>query len=105
MISGLRGALSFTTAGTSNTASLPPVRATWMIIRPAGTTSPGSAPTRVIVPGASATSRVYESRFCASDTCARADSTFDSALRRLASNWSKAALEMKRCASSSFCRM
>ncbi len=58
VISGLRGALSFTTDGTSNTASLPPVRAIWMIMRPAGTTSPGSAPTRVIVPGASAVSRV-----------------------------------------------
>ena len=50
-----RQAASMTRAGTSKTASRPPWRASWTIMRPAATTSPGSAPRAVTVPGPSAT--------------------------------------------------
>jgi hypothetical protein len=47
-------AASLIRPGTSNTASRPPWRATRTIIWPAATTSPGSAPTAVTTPSASA---------------------------------------------------
>ncbi len=58
VISAFGGAASLMRAGTSNTASRPPSRATWTIMRPAPTTSPGSAPCAVTTPDTSETSRV-----------------------------------------------
>ncbi len=75
-----RGAASLTRAGTSNTASRPPSRATWTIMRPAPTTSPGSAPLRRHHAGHARTpaacSRAGSARGV---TCDCADSTCDSA--------------------------
>ena len=57
-ILGFSGAEFLICAGTSNTASRAPSRATWMIIRPADTTSPGSAPRAVTTPATLDTRRV-----------------------------------------------
>ena len=53
VITGSLGADRNSWAGTSNTASRPSLRATRMIICPACTTSPGSAPVATTVPPAS----------------------------------------------------
>jgi len=58
VINGSLGAERNSCAGTSNTASRPSLRATRMIICPACTTSPGSAPVAVTIPGASTLSSV-----------------------------------------------
>ena len=49
-MSGFAVTASLTRAGTSRTASRAPSRATWTIMRPAPTTSPGSAPCTVTTP-------------------------------------------------------
>src|SRR5262249_9190617 len=78
--SGFFGADRIAGAGTSKTASLAPWRASVTIMRPAETTSPGSAPTEVMTPAASALSSVKAIWSSANLTCASADSTWDCAV-------------------------
>ena len=70
-----------------------PWRASVTIIRPADTTSPGSAPTEVMTPAASALSSVKAIWSSANLTCASADSTWDCAVWNDSRAWSSSACE------------
>ena len=88
-----------TRAGTSKTASRPPSRARRTIMRPAATTSPGSAPRSVTVPGPSAIRVVKPSWFSAVSTWDWAASTWAWAASRASTARSNSARATKPCGS------
>ena len=91
-------------AGISKTASRPSRRASWTIIRPAATTSAGSAPTRVTMPGASAFSVVKATMSSAERTRAWAASTWARAAVRACLALSKSACVVMCRSSRWLCR-